>query len=525
MCFFRDLSIGRKLLLVIMFTSMTAVILASTTLLLNDYLSFRKGMERDLDVISRIIAGNLNAALYFQDAGAAEETLSALANNPRIRGGWLYAANGSLFAAYARGDVEQVKGFARLGIPMFGEGMRLDGHSMARYLPVHVEGEPVGTLYVESDLQELDNRLHANLGLAFLVCVAAAIVAFALSTVFKRIMITPAAALAETARRISRDRDYTARAQQYGGDELGQLAHTFNEMLDEVQRRDEALARYSRDLEQEVAERSRIQQQLQMAKDSAEESNRMKSEFLSMVSHELRTPLTSVRGYAKLSHKRLRRYVFPLVPNSDPKLAKIKRQLDENMQIIVSESERLTFLINDVLDLNKLDAGAVDWSMEPYDVAEIVEHALNVCGNLFDGKPIESSMLVTNGIPRVRCDRNRILQVLINLVSNAAKFTPAGEVTVRVERNADTVVVSVSDTGIGIQPEHREAIFERFRQLGDTLTDRPAGTGLGLAICREIVEVHGGRIWVEPHSSQGSVFFFTLPIAGSVAGSQNTRML
>lgn len=525
MRFFSDLSIGRKLLLVIMLTSMTAVVLASGSLLLNDYLSFRKGMARDLSVVSRIIAENLNAALYFQDAGAAEETLSALSNNPRIRGGWLYAADGSLFATYARGDVEQTKDFAGLDIPRFGEGMRMNGDNMAQYLPVHVEGDPVGTLYVESDLQELDNRLTSNLGVAFFVCVAAALVAFALSTLFKRIMITPAAALAETAQRISRERDYSARARQYGQDELGQLACAFNEMLDEVQRRDEALARYSRDLEQEVAERSKIQQQLQIAKDSAEESNRIKSEFLSMVSHELRTPLTSVRGYAKLSHKRLRRYIFPLVPNSDSKLAKVKRQLDENMQIIVSESERLTFLINDVLDLNKLDAGVVDWSMEPQDVTGIVEHALNVCGNLFDGKAIESSMHVAEGIPRVRCDRNRVLQVLINLISNAAKFTPAGEVAVRVERNTHNVVISVSDTGIGIQPEHREAIFERFRQLGDTLTDRPAGTGLGLAICREIVEAHGGCIWVEPNSDRGSVFLFTLPIAGSAAGSQNTGTL
>ncbi|TVM17910.1 hypothetical protein DPQ33_07310 [Oceanidesulfovibrio indonesiensis] len=519
---FRTLSIGRKLLLVIMLTSMTAVVLASGALLLNDYLSFRKGMARDLGVITAIIAENLNAALYFQDPDAAHETLSALDTNPRIRGGWLYAADGSLFAAYARQDAEVARMFTSLGIPMFGDGMRLESDIMARYLPVHVQGERVGTLYVESDLQELENRLHANLGIALLVFAAASFVALVLSAFFQRLISRPVSALAETARRISRDKDYTLRAELFGEDELGQFAMTFNEMLDEVQRRDEALARYSRELELEIAERGRVQQELQVAKEAAEESNRIKSEFLSMVSHELRTPLTSVRGYAKLSHKRLQRFIFPCVPDDDPRLDKVKHQVDSNMQIIVSESERLTYLINDVLDLNKLDAGVVDWNMEAHDLGEIVEHALNVCGNLFDGKDVVGSMSIAEDIPPVRCDRNRILQVLINLISNAAKFTNSGEVAVHVDRGPGELVVSVSDTGVGIRPEHREAIFERFRQLGDTLTDKPAGTGLGLAICKEIVEVHGGRIWMEPNTERGSVFRFTLPFAGQ-ASSQPGR--
>ncbi len=509
---YRKLSIGRKLLLVIMLTSMTSVVIASGALLLNDYLSFRKGMARDLGVITAIIAENLNAALYFQDQDAARETLFALGTNPRIRGGWLYAADGSLFASYARQDADMARTFSSLDVPMFAEGMRLESDTMAQYLPVHVQGEPVGTLYVESDLQELDNRFHANLGIAFLVFMATSFVALILSALFQRLISRPVSALAETAQRISHDRDYTLRAELFGEDELGQFALTFNEMLDEVQRRDEALARYSQELELEVAERGRVQQELQVAKEAAEESNRIKSEFLSMVSHELRTPLTSVRGYAKLSHKRLRRFIFPCVPDEEPRLVKAMRQVDSNMQIIVSESERLTYLINDVLDLNKLDAGVVDWNMEMHDMGEIAEHALNVCGNLIDDAHVVGSLYVADNIRPVRCDRNRILQVLINLISNAAKFTRSGEVAVHVDEGPDEVVVSVSDTGIGIEAEHRDAIFERFRQRGDTLTEKPSGTGLGLAICKEIVEVHGGRIWVEPNPGRGSIFRFTVPL-------------
>lgn len=255
---------------------------------------------------------------------------------------------------------------------------------------------------------------------------------------------------------------------------------------------------------------------------SEKEVERMKDDFLSTVSHELRTPLTSVLGFTKVIRKKLEEVVFPQLPPDDGKTARTVQQISDNISIIISEGERLTSLINDVLDLSKMEAGKIEWKQEFAPIAEILEQAVSATTSLFENKGIIIIKDFAAGLPLISCDRDRIIQVVINLLSNAIKFTDKGSITVIVRRKSDSdspaengldyIMVSVADTGIGIAEKDRNNVFEKFKQVGDTLTDRPKGTGLGLPICKQIVEYHGGKIWVESTLGKGSVFSFVLPI-------------
>ncbi|MBD2205111.1 PAS domain S-box protein [Calothrix sp. FACHB-1219] len=241
------------------------------------------------------------------------------------------------------------------------------------------------------------------------------------------------------------------------------------------------------------------------------EVDKMKTDFISTVSHELRTPLTSVLGFASIIKEKLETDVFPILTTDDRKLQKTIKRVGDNLNIIVSEAERLTSLINDVLDIAKMEAGKVEWHMEPVDPSELIDWASNSTSALFETNGLELITEIEPGLPQIIGDRNRLLQVLINLISNAVKFTQSGSITCRLKQHHDGVCVSVIDTGIGIAPEDQPKVFEKFRQVGDTLTDKPKGTGLGLPICKQIVEHHGGKIWVESEPGKGSTFSFLIP--------------
>ncbi|MHC5858741.1 PAS domain S-box protein [Nostoc sp.] len=245
------------------------------------------------------------------------------------------------------------------------------------------------------------------------------------------------------------------------------------------------------------------------------EIDKMKTDFISTVSHELRTPLTSVLGFASIIKEKLETDVFPILPAEDRKLQKTIKRVGDNLNIIVSEAERLTSLINDVLDIAKMEAGKVEWQMQPIDPSELLDWATNSTASLFQTNGLQLVSEIEPGLPQILGDRNRLLQVLINLISNAVKFTESGCVTCRVKQGNEGVCISVIDTGIGIAPEDQPKVFEKFRQVGDTLTDKPKGTGLGLPICKQIVDHHGGRIWVESESGKGSVFSFIIPTYAS----------
>ena len=280
----------------------------------------------------------------------------------------------------------------------------------------------------------------------------------------------------------------------------------------------------NRELETRVATRTAqladATEEAVAARAAAEAASAIKSTFLASVSHELRTPLTSVVGFTKLVRKRFEEVVAPALAAlpgvgvaADPKLERAVRQIGENLGIMAAEGERLTAMINDVLDLQKIEAGRMEFRREPVDLIAVVDQSIGATSALFATTGLELVREAPPAVPPVTGDHHRLIQVVINLLSNAVKFTAEGSVTVRIAVAKDEVVVSVVDTGTGIAAADQARVFEAFAQAGDTLTDKPRGTGLGLPISREIVEEHGGRLWLESELGSGSAFAFALPVA------------
>ena len=242
------------------------------------------------------------------------------------------------------------------------------------------------------------------------------------------------------------------------------------------------------------------------------EVDRMKTDFISTVSHELRTPLTSVLGFASIIQEKLEEDVFPLLPDDNRKTKKTIRRVKDNINIIISEAERLTTLINDVLDIAKMEAGKLDWKQEEINIEKVIERSLAATSALFDAKNLELIQNIEPELPKIIGDEDRLIQVLINLISNAVKFTEYGSITCSAKVNNSNVIISVTDTGSGISQEDCPQVFDKFKQVGEIFTDKPQGTGLGLPICKQIIEHHGGNIWVESELTKGSTFSFSIPI-------------
>jgi signal transduction histidine kinase len=256
---------------------------------------------------------------------------------------------------------------------------------------------------------------------------------------------------------------------------------------------------YSHSLEQKSRELEATTAELRAANDRLKELDRLKDDFLSTVSHELRTPLTSIRSFSEI-----------LFDNPDLDTEERSRFLT----IIVKESERLTRLINQILDLAKMEAGRMEWELDDIDPRTVIEEALAVSSGLLAEKSIRLEVKLDGHLPRVHVDRDRLMQVVVNLLSNAVKFCHQthGLVIVSAETRDGGLYVSVADNGPGVAPENRRMIFEKFQQANEALADRPGGSGLGLAISRQIVEFFGGRIWVESVPGHGAKFAFTIPL-------------
>ena len=258
---------------------------------------------------------------------------------------------------------------------------------------------------------------------------------------------------------------------------------------------------YSRELEAKRRELEHATAELRQANERLQDLDRMKDDFVSTVSHELRTPLTAIRAFAEILH-------------DNPQTPAAKRA--EFVDIILRETERLTRLIDQILDLARLESGRAEWTAEPLDPGEVVRQAAAATQGLFRSRAVRLQMALPSQVPTVLADRDRLTQVLLNLLTNAVKFCAPGTGLVHLEllvTDRGTVRVQVRDNGVGIAPEQQATIFEKFRQAGSQAADQPRGFGLGLPISRLIVRQFGGDLWVDSEPGRGASFSFTLPIA------------
>jgi signal transduction histidine kinase len=495
----KDIPFVNKLRYVIIGTTLSALLMFSAAIIIYEIVTFRTSTVSKLTTAANIIGASAAPALFFNDPIYGEEILQILAGEPYMETAVIYRADGSVFVTYHRDPLQNTP------LPAYqSDGYHFSGDHLFLFYRVDFDGEPLGTVFFRYELKEMQSRFTQYAGTILVVLLASFLISFIISARMQRVIAEPILNLARVASTVTREKDYSVRAEaSKSEDEVGMLVSDFNKMLDRIEVRD-------RDLENLVAQRTK---KLWEAVRELRKLDEMKTDFFTTISHELRTPLTSVLGFAKIIKKRVEERIVPRIDNSDEYVQKSVEHIRQDLAIILSEGERLTSMINNVLDLAKLEEGAVAWKLEPLVAAEIVERAANAIRPLLREKDLALFMDIEDGFPTVIGDKDRLTQVMINILANAVKFTKEGSVTCRLRRSKHELVVSVIDTGRGVAEEDYEKLFDKFQQKGDVNVDsQNKGTGLGLSICKYIVEHHKGRIWVESEVGRGSTFSFTLPL-------------
>jgi signal transduction histidine kinase len=352
------------------------------------------------------------------------------------------------------------------------------------------EGDLMGVVRIRLSSQAIEESVHLNRAILISTALVTSFVIMAfIYAMIRYVIVKPVKHLKEVSDAIAAG-ELNVRSEIQTGDEFEDLSYAFNRMLRNLMSAQEQLRDTNVALDRKVDELARANMALY-------ESNRLKSDFLATMSHELRTPLNSILGFSELLL-------------SNPQLADKFHRWAGNIQ---SSGKQLLALINDLLDLAKIEAGKMDVKPEPISVAEAAEGLLAMFRPLAEKKNIDLHAAVDPGLPPAVQDAGKLRQILSNLLSNAIKFTPeGGRVLLRAEANESDLVVTVSDTGIGIAPEDQDVIFEKFRQAASPMTREYEGTGLGLSIVRELSKLLGGDVALKSELGRGSTFTVRLPL-------------
>ncbi len=500
----KNLSIKRKLMLITMLTSGVAVVLSSAGFLIYDLTSFRHSLSQDLVTQAEIIGYNSAAAMAFRDEAAATVTLSALQAKEDIVSAVLYTRDGKIFAQYFNTNARR----SALPPPSQDRGYRFEGSYLDVFRDVTLNGEPVGTLFLQSDMRQWNSRAKRYAVIFFSFVLVSGFFALLVSSSLQKLISVPILHLEDTMRKVSTEKSYEVRATKFYGDEIGRLIDGFNTMLSEIQQRDMALHHANDELktrtlelEGEILHRKEMQEELLNAKHAAEDANRAKSAFLANMSHELRTPLNAIIGYSEM------------LEEETQELGKVENVKD--LQKIQGAGKHLLSLINDVLDLSKIEAGRMGLHLETFEVAPLIEEMVTTLHPAISKNSNTVQLHLADGLGSMRADITKVRQILYNLLSNASKFTDHGTISVEVERSTvndqDWIRFQVADTGIGITPKQKANLFQEFTQADVSIARKYGGTGLGLAISYRYAQLMKGRISVESELGKGSSFTVHLP--------------
>lgn len=515
----REPSIARKLTWMNMLVSGVALLTACAAFIGYDVVTFRTAAVNNLSIRAQIIGSNCISALMFNDRDSAEKTLAALKADPHVVSAVIYTNTGQPFASYSRGPNDRNSALAPIP-PGQHEMHWIANDEIVLEQSIVFDGSPNGTVYIRSDVEALKQRLWHYLEISALVLLASLLAALVVSSVFRRAIAKPIVQLAEVANIVSRDKRYSLRVTQvHGPGEVSTLINAFNEMMAQIEQSEADLQKAHDELEDRVEERTAelvtarkeveaYSESILRAKEDIERASKFKDQFLSTMSHELRTPLNAILGFSELL--------------SDVRYGQLNDRQQRYVNHIHVSGQHLLQLINDILDLSRIEAGRLQLTLEDVPVHVAFAEVSGALHPLLDKK---SQNLMQNASPDlvVRADDTRFKQMLMNLLGNAIKFTPeGGTIELIAVQLDDSIRIEVRDSGPGIPPEEKQRIFEAFHRLKQS--DKAAeGTGLGLAITRSLVELHGGQLNLESEPGRGSCFYFTLPVATSPGKKGNHK--
>lgn len=515
----RNMAIKQKLVSIIMLTCVASLLLAGGIFVFSEWASLRRSMVQKMTTHAAMTGGNCKAALAFEDANDAEQTLSSFKEESSIISAHIHDKNGKVFASYRRdsGDGSEKDSDWGSPVPELGKD---EYHFGDGYLTVHkgivLDDEAIGTVCLRSDLRPMYAMLRAKVITITGVVLLALLAAYIISSRLQRIISGPILGLAEVAKLVSDQNDYSARAVKESNDEVGLLIDSFNEMLAQIHHRDLALVEANEGLETRVKERTaelvRANRELKNSVERANllarealEANEAKSQFLANMSHEIRTPMNGILGFTDVL---------------------VGEDMDEEhkkyITIIRDCGRELLVLLNDILDFSKIEANKLEMEITSCSLAELLNSVESLMRPKAVEKGLELRVVESPGLPgQIRTDLVRLRQCLMNLVGNAIKFTEKGHVhiiaSIHEENEQAYMHFDIEDTGIGIPKDKLGMIFEEFTQADGSHTRKYGGSGLGLTITKRLAEILGGRLTVTSIEGQGSTFSLVFPVGVGAA--------